>query len=61
MFVVTLPEMLKEYCRKENERIIQARKINAPLDNKSVRQLKAGDSVLINGYYETEPPKYRKQ
>jgi len=38
----------------------QAKKITAPLDNKSVRQLKAGDSVLLTGDYETEPPKYMK-
>jgi len=31
----------------------QAKKITAPLDNNSVTQLKAGDSVLITGYIYT--------
>ena len=31
----------------------QAKKITTPLDNKSVRQLKAGDSVLLTGYIYT--------
>ena len=44
-----LPAMPKEYYRKENEKMNQAKKITTPLDNKSVMQLKAGDSVLITG------------
>ncbi len=47
------PDMPKEYSRKENEKITQAKKITTPLDDKSVRELKAGDSVLINGYIYT--------
>jgi len=45
--------MPKEYCRKENEKMTQVKKITTPLDDKSVRELKAGDSVLINGYIYT--------
>jgi len=45
--------MPKEYYRKENEKITQVKKITTPLDDKSVRELKAGDSVLINGYIYT--------
>jgi len=41
--------MPKEYYRKENERMTQAKKITTPLDDKRVMQLKAGDSVLITG------------
>jgi len=49
MSVAMLPAMPKEYYRKENEKMNQAKKITTPLDNKSVMQLKAGDSVLITG------------
>ena len=42
-------DMPKEYYRKENEKMTQAKKITTPLDDKSVIQLQAGDSVLITG------------
>ena len=38
----------------------QAKKVTTLLDDKSVMQLKAGDSVLLTVYYQTEPPKYMK-
>jgi len=41
------------YYRKENKKMIQVIKITTPLDDKSVMELKAGDSVLINGYIYT--------
>ena len=44
-----LPDMPKEYYRKENEKMTQAKKITAPLDNNSVMQLKTGDFVNITG------------
>ena len=47
------PDMPKEYSRKENEKITQAKKITTPLDDKGVMELKSGDSVLINGYIYT--------
>lgn len=47
------PGMPKEYYRKENEKMTQAKKMTTPLDNKRVMQLKAGDSVLITGYIYT--------
>jgi len=53
MFVVMLPAMQKEYYSKENEKMTQAKKITTPLDDKSVMQLQAGDSVLITGYIYT--------
>ena len=53
MSVVMLPGMPKEYYRKENGRMTQAKKITTPLDDKSVRQLQAGDSVLLTGYIYT--------
>lgn len=45
--------MPKEYYRKENEKMTQAKKITTPLDDKRVMELKAGDSVLITGYIYT--------
>ena len=48
-----LPGTQREYYSKENERMNQVKKITTPLDDKSVRQLKAGDSVLITGYIYT--------
>jgi fumarate hydratase subunit beta len=45
--------MPKEYYRKENKKMTQAKKINTPLDDNKVMQLKAGDSVLITGYIYT--------
>lgn len=47
------PGMPKEYYRKENEKMTQAKKMTTPLDNNKVMQLKAGDSVLITGYIYT--------
>lgn len=47
------PGMPKEYYRKENEKMTQAKKTTTPLDNNKVMQLKAGDSVLITGYIYT--------
>jgi fumarate hydratase subunit beta len=48
-----LPGMPKEYYRKENKKMTQAKKITTPLDDKGVMELKSGDSVLINGYIYT--------
>jgi len=42
--------MPKEYYRKENEKMTQAKKITTPLDDNKVKQLKAGDLVSITGY-----------
>ena len=49
MFAVMLPDMPKEYYRKDNEKMIQVKKITTPLDNNKIMRLKAGDSVLITG------------
>ena len=48
-----LPGTQREYYSEENESMTQVKKITTPLDDKSVRQLKAGDSVLITGYIYT--------
>jgi fumarate hydratase subunit beta len=48
-----LPGMPKEYYRKENKKMTQAKKITTPLDDQGVMELKSGDSVLINGYIYT--------
>jgi len=48
-----LHDMPKEYYRKENEKMTQAKKITTPLDDNKIMQLKAGDSILITGYIYT--------
>jgi fumarate hydratase subunit beta len=53
MFVAMPPGMPKEYYRKENKKMTQAKKITTPLDDNKVMQLKAGDSVLLTGYIYT--------
>jgi len=45
--------MPREHYRKENEKMTQAKKTTTPLEDKNVKELKAGDSVLITGYIYT--------